>query len=263
MLDLVVVDGKARGIVVRDLISAAISSHAADAAILAAGRYANVLFLSTNARGSSASAIWRAYKRGVVFANPCYTQIHPTRIPVNGSYQSKLTLMSESLRNDGRVWVPKARGDKRAANAISEAGRDYFLERRYPSHDDLRATSPRVPPRKSAGGASKAPGTAPCDDGWHCRSTNRHTSRAPTPRACSVAPTPSRRQPGWLVTAPIQTREHRSAARRPLSGTMEFNPLSWAIVLIAVLVALAYVLGVMRQVRPSPCAGAQTNAVAA
>jgi len=137
MLDLVMIDGKARGIVVRDLITGAVSSHAADAVILATGGYANVFFLSTNARGSNATAIWRAYKRGAAFANPCYTQIHPTCIPVSGSYQSKLTLMSESLRNDGRVWVPKARDDKRPASAISESERDYFLERKYPSYGNL------------------------------------------------------------------------------------------------------------------------------
>ena len=137
MLDLVVVDGKARGIVVRDLISGAVSSYAADAVILATGGYANVFFLSTNARGSNATAIWRAYKRGAAFANPCYTQIHPTCIPVSGAHQSKLTLMSESLRNDGRVWVPAARGDKRTASAIPESERDYFLERKYPSYGNL------------------------------------------------------------------------------------------------------------------------------
>jgi succinate dehydrogenase / fumarate reductase flavoprotein subunit len=137
MLDLVLVHGKARGIVVRDLISGAVSSHAADAVILATGGYANVFFLSTNARGSNATAIWRTYRRGAAFANPCYTQIHPTCIPVSGTYQSKLTLMSESLRNDGRVWVPQGRDDKRPANAIPESERDYFLERKYPSFGNL------------------------------------------------------------------------------------------------------------------------------
>ncbi|MEO8753458.1 MAG: fumarate reductase/succinate dehydrogenase flavoprotein subunit [Casimicrobiaceae bacterium] len=137
MLDLVLMHGKARGIVVRDLISGAVSSHAADAVILATGGYANVFFLSTNARGSNATAIWRTYRRGAAFANPCYTQIHPTCIPVSGTYQSKLTLMSESLRNDGRVWVPQGRDDKRPANAIPESERDYFLERKYPSFGNL------------------------------------------------------------------------------------------------------------------------------
>jgi succinate dehydrogenase / fumarate reductase flavoprotein subunit len=137
MLDLVLVDGKARGIVVRDLVTGRIESHAADAVILATGGYSNVFFLSTNARGSNATAIWRAYKRGAAFANPCYTQIHPTCIPVSGDHQSKLTLMSESLRNDGRVWVPKERGDKRPPDQIPETDRDYYLERKYPSFGNL------------------------------------------------------------------------------------------------------------------------------
>jgi succinate dehydrogenase / fumarate reductase flavoprotein subunit len=137
MLDLVVVDGHAKGIVVRDLVSGAISAHAADAVVLATGGYGNVFYLSTNAKGCNVTATWRAYKRGAGFANPCYTQIHPTCIPVSGEHQSKLTLMSESLRNDGRVWVPKTAGDKRPAAAIPEAERDYFLERKYPSFGNL------------------------------------------------------------------------------------------------------------------------------
>jgi succinate dehydrogenase / fumarate reductase flavoprotein subunit len=137
MLDLVMIDGRARGIVVRNLITGKIESHAADAVVLATGGYSNVFYLSTNARGSNATAIWRAYKRGAAFANPCFTQIHPTCIPVSGDYQSKLTLMSESLRNDGRVWVPKAKGDKRAPNDIPHAERDYYLERKYPAFGNL------------------------------------------------------------------------------------------------------------------------------
>lgn len=137
MLDLIVVDGRARGIVARDLITGAISSHFADAVVLASGGYSNVFYLSTNAKGSNATAIWRAHKKGAYFANPCYTQIHPTCIPVHGEYQSKLTLMSESLRNDGRVWVPKERGDERPAQDIPEAERDYFLERKYPAFGNL------------------------------------------------------------------------------------------------------------------------------
>jgi succinate dehydrogenase / fumarate reductase flavoprotein subunit len=137
MLDLIVVDGKARGIVARDLITGEISSHFADAVVLASGGYGNVFYLSTNAKGSNATAIWRAHKRGALFANPCYTQIHPTCIPVHGEYQSKLTLMSESLRNDGRVWVPKERGDQRDPREIPEAERDYFLERKYPAFGNL------------------------------------------------------------------------------------------------------------------------------
>ncbi|WP_369131917.1 fumarate reductase/succinate dehydrogenase flavoprotein subunit [Modestobacter sp. I12A-02662] len=137
MLDLIVVDGRARGIVVRDLITGAISSHFADAVVLASGGYSNVFYLSTNAKGSNVTAAWRAHKRGALFANPCYTQIHPTCIPVSGDYQSKLTLMSESLRNDGRVWVPKERGDERDPREIPEDDRDYFLERKYPAFGNL------------------------------------------------------------------------------------------------------------------------------
>jgi succinate dehydrogenase / fumarate reductase flavoprotein subunit len=137
LLDLVLVDGHAKGIVIRNLITGEISSHAGDAVILATGGYGNVFYLSTNARGCNVSATYRAYKKGALFANPCYTQIHPTCIPVSGSYQSKLTLMSESLRNDGRVWVPKKNGDNRAPAAIPEAERDYYLERKYPSYGNL------------------------------------------------------------------------------------------------------------------------------
>jgi succinate dehydrogenase / fumarate reductase flavoprotein subunit len=137
MLDVVLVDGKARGIITRNLITGQIESHSAHAVILATGGYGNVFFLSTNAMGSNTTAIWRAYKKGAFFGNPCFTQIHPTCIPVSGDYQSKLTLMSESLRNDGRVWVPKAKGDKRAPKDIPEDERDYFLERKYPSFGNL------------------------------------------------------------------------------------------------------------------------------
>jgi succinate dehydrogenase / fumarate reductase flavoprotein subunit len=137
MLGLVVIDGKARGIVTRDLVNGKIESHAADAVVLGTGGYGNVYYLSTNARGSNCTAIWRAYKHGAAFANPCFTQIHPTCIPVSGDYQSKLTLMSESLRNDGRIWVPPKPGDKRPPNEIPEPERDYFLERRYPSFGNL------------------------------------------------------------------------------------------------------------------------------
>jgi succinate dehydrogenase / fumarate reductase, flavoprotein subunit len=154
MLDLVVIDGVARGIVVRNLITGAIESHAADAVVLGTGGYGNVFYLSTNAKGSNATAIWRAYKRGAAFANPCYTQIHPTCIPKSGEYQSKLTLMSESLRNDGRVWVPLAKGDKRAPDKIPESERDYYLERMYPSYGNLA-------PRDIASRAAKRV----CDEG--------------------------------------------------------------------------------------------------
>jgi succinate dehydrogenase / fumarate reductase flavoprotein subunit len=140
MLDLVVIDGHAKGIVTRNLISGEITSHAADAVVLATGGYGNVFFLSTNAKGCNVTASWRAYKKGAFFANPCYTQIHPTCIPVSGEHQSKLTLMSESLRNDGRVWVPKRKEDlSKPPASIPEQDRDYFLERKYPSFGNLAA----------------------------------------------------------------------------------------------------------------------------
>jgi succinate dehydrogenase / fumarate reductase, flavoprotein subunit len=137
MLDLIVIDGKARGIVARNLVTGELSVHIADAVILGTGGYGNVYYLSTNAKGSNVTASWRAHKRGALFANPCYTQIHPTCIPVSGDYQSKLTLMSESLRNDGRIWVPLKKGDKRSPDQIPESERDYYLERRYPSFGNL------------------------------------------------------------------------------------------------------------------------------
>ena len=154
MLDLVVVDGHARGIVVRDMVTGKIESHAGDAVVLGTGGYGNVFYLSTNAKGCNVTAIWRAHKRGAAFANPCYTQIHPTCIPVSGEYQSKLTLMSESLRNDGRVWVPKRAGDNRPPGQIPENERDYYLERKYPSFGNLA-------PRDIASRAAKEV----CDEG--------------------------------------------------------------------------------------------------
>jgi succinate dehydrogenase / fumarate reductase flavoprotein subunit len=154
MLEVVLVDGRARGIVTRDMITGAIESHVADAVILATGGYANVFYLSTNAAGCNTTAIWRAYKKGAAFANPCYTQIHPTCIPVTGDHQSKLTLMSESLRNDGRIWVPLKKGDMRAPGDIPEAERDYYLERKYPSYGNLA-------PRDIASRAAKQV----CDEG--------------------------------------------------------------------------------------------------
>jgi succinate dehydrogenase / fumarate reductase flavoprotein subunit len=154
MLDLIVVNGRARGIVVRDMVTGAIESHLADAVILGTGGYGNVFYLSTNAKGSNTTAIWRAYRRGAAFANPCFTQIHPTCIPVAGDYQSKLTLMSESLRNDGRVWVPKRAGDTRHPDEIPESDRDYYLERKYPSFGNLS-------PRDIASRAAKEV----CDEG--------------------------------------------------------------------------------------------------
>jgi succinate dehydrogenase / fumarate reductase flavoprotein subunit len=155
MLDLVVIDGRARGIVVRDLVTGAISSHAAHAVVLATGGYSNVFFLSTNAKGCNVTATWRAAKRGALFANPCFTQIHPTCIPAHGAHQSKLTLMSESLRNDGRIWVPKRKGDTRRPGNIPAGERDYYLERLYPSFGNLV-------PRDVASRRAKEM----CDDGF-------------------------------------------------------------------------------------------------
>src|SRR5271154_1860280 len=137
MQDLIVVDGHARGIVTRDLVTGEVNSHLADAVCLATGGYGNVFYLATYAKGCNTTAIWRAFKRGAAFGNPCFTQIHPTCIPVTGEYQSKLTLMSESLRNDGRIWVPRQKGDTRKANEIPDAERDYYLERMYPSYGNL------------------------------------------------------------------------------------------------------------------------------
>src|SRR5690554_6930556 len=144
MLDIVLVDGKARGIIARDLVSGEIERHSAHAVVIASGGYGNVFFLSTNAMGSNATAAWKAHKKGAFFANPCYTQIHPTCIPVHGTQQSKLTLMSESLRNDGRIWVPKKLEDAKAIREgklrptdIKEEDRDYYLERRYPAFGNL------------------------------------------------------------------------------------------------------------------------------
>ncbi|MGD1899931.1 MAG: succinate dehydrogenase (quinone) flavoprotein subunit, partial [Phormidesmis sp.] len=137
LLDFAVIEGQARGIVVRNLLTGAFERYAGDAVILATGGYSNVYYLSTNGKNSNVTAAWRAYKRGALFANPCFTQIHPTCIPVASEFQSKLTLMSESLRNDGRVWVPKKAGDKRKANDIPEGDRDYYLETRYPTFGNL------------------------------------------------------------------------------------------------------------------------------
>jgi succinate dehydrogenase / fumarate reductase flavoprotein subunit len=137
MLDLVMIDGRARGVVARNMVDGKLESYAGDAVILATGGYGNVFYLSTNAKASNGTAVWRAHKRGALFGNPCFTQIHPTCIPVASGFQSKLTLMSESLRNDGRIWVPKKAGDARAAKDIPEAERDYYLERMYPSFGNL------------------------------------------------------------------------------------------------------------------------------
>jgi len=160
MMDVIIVDGKARGIVTRDLVTGKIESHWGDAVVLATGGYGNVFFLSTNAQGCNVTSTFRAYKKGAMFANPCFTQIHPTCIPVSGDHQSKLTLMSESLRNDGRIWVPNLKGDIRAANEIPENERDYYLERKYPSFGNLS-------PRDIASRAAKEV----CDEGRGIGST--------------------------------------------------------------------------------------------
>ncbi|MFA6107898.1 MAG: fumarate reductase/succinate dehydrogenase flavoprotein subunit [Candidatus Latescibacterota bacterium] len=162
MLDLVVIDGRARGIVCRNLLTGQLESYAGDAVVLATGGYANVFFLSTNAVNSNVSATWRAHRKGAYFANPCFTQIHPTCIPVSGHYQAKLTLMSESLRNDGRVWVPRTRGDQRVPGEIPEEERDYYLERRYPTFGNLV-------PRDVASRAAKMV----CDEGHGVGATGR------------------------------------------------------------------------------------------
>lgn len=162
MLDLVVVDGRARGVVVRNLKTGRVECHTADAILLASGGYSNVFYLSTNAKGSNATAAWRAYKRGAGFANPCYTQIHPTCIPQSGDYQSKLTLMSESLRNDGRVWVPKDKDDHRRPAEIPDEDRDYYLERIYPAYGNLA-------PRDISSRAAKRA----CDEGRGVGPTGR------------------------------------------------------------------------------------------
>jgi succinate dehydrogenase / fumarate reductase flavoprotein subunit len=160
MMDVVIIDGKARGIVTRDLTTGKIESHWGDAVCLATGGYGNVFFLSTNAQACNVTATYRAYKKGAMFANPCYTQIHPTCIPVSGDHQSKLTLMSESLRNDGRIWVPKNKDEKRPPNQIPESDRDYYLERKYPSFGNLA-------PRDISSRAAKEA----CDDGRGIGST--------------------------------------------------------------------------------------------
>ncbi len=162
MLDLIVVGGRARGIVVRDLVTGELRAHTADAVVLGTGGYSNVFYLSTNASGCNVTATYRAFKRGAFFANPCYTQIHPTCIPVSGDYQKKLTLMSESLRNDGRIWVPKKQGDKRSPETIPEGERDYYLERMYPTFGNLC-------PRDVASRAAKRV----CDEGRGVGETGR------------------------------------------------------------------------------------------
>src|SRR5207249_8623806 len=162
----IVIDGRARGIVTRNLITGKIETHIGDAVALGTGGYGNVFYLSTNAKGSNCTAIWRAHKRGAAFGNPCFTQIHPTCIPVSGEYQSKLTLMSESLRNDGRIWVPKKPGDTRPPNQIPEEERDYYLERKYPSFGnwvprDVASRHAKAASDRGRGGGQSGPAGYP------------------------------------------------------------------------------------------------------
>ena len=179
MLDLVLIDGKARGIIVRNLVTGELERYGGDAVLLCTGGYGNVYNLSTNGRNSNVTAAWRCHKRGALFANPCFTQIHPTCIPVSGDYQSKLTLMSESLRNDGRVWVPKDPNDRRSPQSIPESDRDYYLERKYPTFGNLvprdvasRNAKAMTDQGKGAGGAGGVLGFPRCDRGartsCHC-----------------------------------------------------------------------------------------------
>ncbi|GAA3073206.1 hypothetical protein GCM10020254_16290 [Streptomyces goshikiensis] len=202
MLDLITVDGVARGIVARDLITGSIETHYADAVVLASGGYGNVFYLSTNAMNSNATAIWRAHRRGAHFANPCFTQIHPTCIPRTGDHQSKLTLMSESLRNDGRIWVPKAKGDTRPAAEIPEAERDYYLERIYPSFGNLVPPRHRLPRRQER--LRRGPRRRPRRPGRLPRLRRRHPPHGPGPSRREV------RQPLRDVRA-----DHR---REPVRG---------------------------------------------
>ncbi|GAB3803433.1 hypothetical protein GCM10027605_25310 [Micromonospora zhanjiangensis] len=199
MLELIVVDGRARGIVVRDLVTGEITTEFADAVVLASGGYGNVFYLSTNAKGCNVTATWRAHRKGALFANPCYTQIHPTCIPVSGEHQSKLTLMSESLRNDGRVWVPKTAGDERSPKDIPEDERDYYLERMYPSFGNLvpRDIASRAAKNVcDSGRGSVRPGSASTwtsptrSGGWAARRSP--TSTATSSRCTSGSPARTR-----------------------------------------------------------------------
>ena len=223
MLDLVVKDGRAVGIVVRDLVTGEVASHSAHAVVLATGGYSNVFFLSTNAMASNATAIWRAHRRGAAFANPCFTQIHPTCIPASDEFQSKLTLMSESLRNDGRIWVPKNPDETRPAGQIPEDDRDYYLERTYPAFGNLVSpgTLLRAPPnarwmergawalsRTASISTSRMPPAEPArrPSKSAMETSSRCTSGSPTrtPIRCRCASTPPRTTRwgacGWTTT---------------------------------------------------------------
>ena len=209
MLELIVVDGRARGIIVRDLVTGEIETHLADVVVLATGGYGNVFFLSTNAMGCNVTATWRAHRKGAYMANPCYTQIHPTCIPVSGAHQSKLTLMCESLRNDGRIWVPKNAEDcDKDPREIPEEDRDYYLERIYPAFGNLvprdiasRAGQERVRrgPRRRPGGRRRPPRRLP---------RLRRRDRAPGPRRRSrrSTATSSTCTPGSPARTPTRSR---------------------------------------------------------
>ncbi len=188
MLDVVTVDGHAKGIITRHLVTGKVESHAADCVLLCTGGYGNVFFLSTNAKGCNVTATWRAHKKGAYYANPCYTQIHPTCIPVSGDYQSKLTLMSESLRNDGRVWVPKKKEDcGKSPDQIPEEARDYYLERKYPSFGNLapRDISSRAAKEACDEGRGVGPAVAECT--WISRKPSSSSVKAPSANATATS----------------------------------------------------------------------------
>ena len=209
MLDLVVVDGHAKGITVRDLVTGKIESHAADAVCLCTGGYTNVFFLTTNSVMSSVNATYRAYKKGAFFANPCFTQIHPTCIPVTGEHQAKLTLMSESLRNDGRVWVPKTKGDKRPAKDIPEAERDYYLERKYPAFGNLAARD--VTSRAAKEVCDEGRGVGPGGRGVYLDLRRRHQTSRRRTRSANATATSSR----CTSASPMRTPTSSPCASTP------------------------------------------------
>ena len=214
MLDLVVKDDRACGIVVRDLVTGAVTRHSAHAVLLCTGGYGNVFYLSTNAMYSNASATWRAHRRGALFANPCFTQIHPTCIPASDDFQSKLTLMSESLRNDGRIWVPKNPDDTRSPDQIPEDERDYFLERKYPSFGNL---VPRdVASRNAKTMVDEGKGVGPLKNGVYLdfadaiqrarRATSSASATTTSSRCTSASPTRTRTRSRCASTPPSTTR---------------------------------------------------------
>ena len=211
LVDIVVVDGRCAGIVTRDLITGEITSHSGHATVLATGGYSNVFFLSTNAMGCNVTAAWRAHRRGAYFANPCYTQIHPTCIPQSDEFQSKLTLMSESLRNDGRIWVPKDPDDARPPHQIPEEDRDYYLERLYPSFGNLAPARHRQPRRQAR--RRQRPRRRAVEERRVPRLRRRRSAESAEPSSRSATGTSSRCTSG----SPTRTRTRRRCAstRRP------------------------------------------------